>query len=191
MADWYLIQSNMQVGPVSESQLASLGLTPETLVWRGMPEWKPAGQVAELAPCFPAIMNPRLPRCRATLPPGRPELRLRTADTELRLSARFPPVERQSSCRCTRHTPRRSRRPLFLPRQGRRRPHHHSAFARHLRHMAGCDARAGHHHAHNGRLAVPAEIRRQSLVHAPVLTAGDRIPAAAVLPLERFLVFLQ
>lgn len=62
MADWYLIQSNMQVGPVSESQLASLGLTPETLVWReGMPEWKPAGQVAELAPLFPGYHEPTPP----------------------------------------------------------------------------------------------------------------------------------
>lgn len=66
MADWYLIQGNMQVGPVDESQLTALGITPETLVWReGMAEWLPASQVPELRYLFGAATPPPMPDSHA------------------------------------------------------------------------------------------------------------------------------
>lgn len=49
--EYYFARDGRQVGPVSLEQLQREGLTRETLVWRrGMSEWKPAGQLAELAP---------------------------------------------------------------------------------------------------------------------------------------------
>jgi len=63
MANWYLIQNNMQVGPVDETQLASIGLTPETLVWReGMNEWLPASQVPDLRHFFNGATPPPNPQ---------------------------------------------------------------------------------------------------------------------------------
>ena len=47
---FYLDAQNQRVGPVSAEQLAAQGLTETTLVWKqGMPDWKAAGMVPELA----------------------------------------------------------------------------------------------------------------------------------------------
>lgn len=47
---YYLDSQNQQQGPVAPEALAALGVTAATLVWKdGMPQWTPAGQVAELA----------------------------------------------------------------------------------------------------------------------------------------------
>jgi uncharacterized RDD family membrane protein YckC len=45
--DWYYIQGNQQVGPVTDTTLSNLAMTgaiaPETLLWRaGMQDWQPA-----------------------------------------------------------------------------------------------------------------------------------------------------
>lgn len=50
---YYLDSSNAQHGPVDESQLTANGVTSSTLVWCvGMNDWKPAGEVSELAYIF-------------------------------------------------------------------------------------------------------------------------------------------
>lgn len=47
--EFFIIKDNIQRGPYSMEQLAGMGLTSETLVWReGMGLWKPAWQVDEL-----------------------------------------------------------------------------------------------------------------------------------------------
>lgn len=50
---YYLDSSNAQQGPVEESQLIINGVTVNTLVWcAGMEDWKPAGEIPELAYIF-------------------------------------------------------------------------------------------------------------------------------------------
>ena len=51
--DYYAIINGQQVGPVGESQLLGIGVTPGTMVWRaGMVQWQPAGSLPELAHLF-------------------------------------------------------------------------------------------------------------------------------------------
>ncbi|MDE6544024.1 MAG: CD225/dispanin family protein [Muribaculaceae bacterium] len=54
MAQYYFLDSsNTQHGPVDESQLTANGVTAATMVWcAGMNDWKPAGEVADLAYIF-------------------------------------------------------------------------------------------------------------------------------------------
>ena len=53
MAVWYIFKDNNQMGPLDESRLAEMELTPSTMVWReGMTQWLPASQVPELAYLF-------------------------------------------------------------------------------------------------------------------------------------------
>lgn len=48
---YYMHIGGQQLGPFEESELIAHGLMPETPVWAaGMPDWKPANQVPELAP---------------------------------------------------------------------------------------------------------------------------------------------
>lgn len=48
--EYYIIQQDTQVGPLSREQLIQAGLTAQTPVWRqGMADWKPAGELPELA----------------------------------------------------------------------------------------------------------------------------------------------
>lgn len=57
--NYYIADGTMQRGPFSEQEFASVGLRPEQLVWReGMPQWLPAGQVAELRPFLPVAQAP-------------------------------------------------------------------------------------------------------------------------------------
>src|SRR5690242_8515099 len=56
---YYLDASHNQQGPASVSDLSGLvrsgAITRTTMVWfAGMPDWRPAGQVNELAPLFGA-----------------------------------------------------------------------------------------------------------------------------------------
>ncbi|MCQ2287903.1 MAG: DUF4339 domain-containing protein [Muribaculaceae bacterium] len=47
--EFYVFIDNEQRGPYTIRQLEQLGITPETDVWtKGMPDWKPAGDVPEL-----------------------------------------------------------------------------------------------------------------------------------------------
>ena len=47
---YYIIRNGVQIGPLSEDQLLSQGITESTPVWRkGMPQWATADQVPELA----------------------------------------------------------------------------------------------------------------------------------------------
>ena len=63
--DFFIIKDNKQRGPYSIEQLAEMGITSETLVWReGLGTWKPAWQVDELR----AILDGK-PTDAATPPP--------------------------------------------------------------------------------------------------------------------------
>lgn len=60
---YYLTDQKQQVGPLTEEQIRTAGLTPSTYVWcEGMSEWTPAGNVPELQPYL-------LPDLPATPPP--------------------------------------------------------------------------------------------------------------------------
>ncbi len=53
MANWFYISNGVQMGPVPQEQLASLGVNASTPVWtEGMANWLPAGQVPQLAGIF-------------------------------------------------------------------------------------------------------------------------------------------
>ncbi len=54
MENYFYVDANMkQAGPVTPDRFGEFGITPETLVWcKGMSEWTPAAEVAELAPYF-------------------------------------------------------------------------------------------------------------------------------------------
>lgn len=67
--DFFIIKDNKQRGPYSIEQLAEMGITSETLVWReGLGTWKPAWQVDELR----AILDGK-PTDAATPPPVTPQ----------------------------------------------------------------------------------------------------------------------
>ena len=52
MKYWVIINGQQQ-GPVEESQLPSMGVTRDTMVWReGMPQWQTAGALPELSYLF-------------------------------------------------------------------------------------------------------------------------------------------
>ena len=58
--DYYVAEGSSQRGPLSEQQLAAMGLRPDTLVWcEGMPQWQPAGSVAALQPFLSAQPVPQ------------------------------------------------------------------------------------------------------------------------------------
>lgn len=49
--EYYIVEGDTRVGPLSIIQLSERGLEPSTLVWTaGMPDWTRADRVAELAP---------------------------------------------------------------------------------------------------------------------------------------------
>lgn len=53
MSTFYVAVGTQHTGPFTLEQLAQQNLTPETLVWNDtMPNWTPAGQVAELRSLF-------------------------------------------------------------------------------------------------------------------------------------------
>ncbi|MCW1883901.1 GYF domain-containing protein [Luteolibacter flavescens] len=59
MSAWYYAKDGQQHGPVSTDEIVRLfgtgSISPGDLVWReGMVDWKPAGEVPELAPAHPA-----------------------------------------------------------------------------------------------------------------------------------------
>ena len=67
--DFFIIKDNKQRGPYSIEQLAEMGITSGTLVWReGLGTWKPAWQVDELR----AILDGK-PTDAATPPPVPPQ----------------------------------------------------------------------------------------------------------------------
>lgn len=76
MAQYYFLDSsNAQHGPVDESQLTANGVTASTMVWcAGMNDWKPAGEVSELAYIFrsQAAPNYTAPGYYAPQQPGGP-----------------------------------------------------------------------------------------------------------------------
>lgn len=50
---YFVVLNGQQVGPIEETGLAGLGITPQTLVWReGMTNWVPASSVSELSHLF-------------------------------------------------------------------------------------------------------------------------------------------
>ena len=67
---YYYADGDDRGGPIDLGALRALGLTPDTLVWReGMADWRPAGELPELAELF------ALPSAAAAPPPvpeGRP-----------------------------------------------------------------------------------------------------------------------
>jgi uncharacterized membrane protein YhaH (DUF805 family) len=72
---YYLDASRTQQGPASVSDLARLvrsgAITRDTMIWfAGMPEWRPAGQVNELASLF----GPSGPPSASAPPPMRPPM---------------------------------------------------------------------------------------------------------------------
>lgn len=55
MKYYFIIINNKQLGPLTEDQLASVGVKADTPVWNeGLPDWTPAGEVPELK----AIVGP-------------------------------------------------------------------------------------------------------------------------------------
>lgn len=63
---YYVFINNQQQGPVEESQLLSLGVTRDTLVWHeGMSEWVAAGSLPELGYLF---NSQSAPLQQATMP---------------------------------------------------------------------------------------------------------------------------
>ena len=74
---YFINANNEQKGPVEPEQLLAYGVTRDTQVWtQGMPLWRPAGEVAELAHLFipqggavpPPFNNPQMPP-QAQVPP--------------------------------------------------------------------------------------------------------------------------
>ena len=62
MQYYYSHNGTDQLGPFSIDDLRSKGLTPQTLIWHeGLPGWKPAGEVAELASLFRAASPSQTP----------------------------------------------------------------------------------------------------------------------------------
>ena len=63
---WYYSKNSMQLGPISQAELLSKINSGEVLrsdmVWRdGMPDWKPASQIAEFGLSAPAVLTPPPP----------------------------------------------------------------------------------------------------------------------------------
>ena len=57
--NYYVADGTTQRGPFTEQELPGAGLPPDVLVWcEGMPQWLPAGQVAELRPFLMAQAAP-------------------------------------------------------------------------------------------------------------------------------------
>jgi hypothetical protein len=57
--EYFFADGAQQHGPHTLEQLASMGLKPETLVWRdGLPEWQQARMLPELASLFAASPRP-------------------------------------------------------------------------------------------------------------------------------------
>ena len=57
--EYFIYKDNRQQGPYTPDQLAGIGISSETLVWReGMPQWTPAWQVDELRAVLAAVRNP-------------------------------------------------------------------------------------------------------------------------------------
>lgn len=55
---WYYVQSNEKKGPVSIADMMGI-ITKQTLVWKeGMPNWLPAGQVAEVDEVLDMMIRP-------------------------------------------------------------------------------------------------------------------------------------
>lgn len=49
MSKWHIIYNGQQIGPMSEEQLSSYPLTPQTKVWcEGMAQWQPLYTIPEL-----------------------------------------------------------------------------------------------------------------------------------------------
>lgn len=63
MTEYYIIDHNgNQVGPISEVLFCKYGVDRSTYVWcEGMPEWKHAGEVAELQHLFGPVLPPPPP----------------------------------------------------------------------------------------------------------------------------------
>ncbi|MCM1020672.1 MAG: CD225/dispanin family protein [Muribaculum sp.] len=57
--EYWAIIDNQQVGPYSPAQIAAMGLTPDTLVWRnGMSRWEKARYISDFAQFFPPEFAP-------------------------------------------------------------------------------------------------------------------------------------
>lgn len=61
--DWFYAQNNRQFGPIALDAITALlqrrEIQPQDLVWReGMPDWKPAVEIPELALAIPTGSNP-------------------------------------------------------------------------------------------------------------------------------------
>lgn len=85
--EYYIVEGDTRVGPLSMSQLAEKGIEPSTLVWTaGMANWTRADNVAELAPmlanrvrmdqnesAFGAYAQPQQPYKQPTQPYQQPQ----------------------------------------------------------------------------------------------------------------------
>ena len=66
--EYFFAVGSEQRGPHTLEQLASLDLKPDTLVWHdGMPDWRPASAMPELAPLFESSPTPTIPMPAASL----------------------------------------------------------------------------------------------------------------------------
>lgn len=53
MKQYYIIRNEQQAGPYTLEELATMGITPDTVVWtEGMTDWAPAREVSELNSLF-------------------------------------------------------------------------------------------------------------------------------------------
>ena len=70
MKEYYYLVNNEQKGPVSLENLRALNISRDTLIWtEGMSDWKPAGQVAEVASALPPVPPPN-PQAANPRPPS-------------------------------------------------------------------------------------------------------------------------
>lgn len=97
--DWFYVENQSRVGPVSEAEFARLvgagTIRRETLVWRaGMKEWQPYGALLPTPPAPPASPEGAMPGATfsapsATMSPVRPVTTLRYAGFWIRFLARI------------------------------------------------------------------------------------------------------
>lgn len=73
MTEYYMVIGGNRVGPMSKEDMMSRGLRPETLIWcAGMPEWRPASTVPEIAALFGAPEESAFGTYAEVVPPTSP-----------------------------------------------------------------------------------------------------------------------
>ena len=71
---WFIVYNGQQVGTLTKYELINYGLSPDSSVWcQGMPDWRPAGVIPELADAIgmsPAGSMPPPPPAKSKIVAG-------------------------------------------------------------------------------------------------------------------------